>query len=99
MPGNLACSWRPCATNFGAVKTATIRQLRNSYAQVLRWVAAGEEVEVTKRGKVVAKVVPSERTVAHKMDWTQSAAFGHATWSRRLSATQSAALLADSQDA
>ena len=39
------------------MKTASVRELRNNYAQVLRWVSAGEEVAVTCRGKVVAKVV------------------------------------------
>ena len=40
------------------MRTTTVRELRNNYAQVLKWVAKGEEVEVTRRGKVVAKVVP-----------------------------------------
>ena len=31
------------------VKTATIRDLRNQYTRILRWISAGEEVLITQR--------------------------------------------------
>ena len=40
------------------MKSTTVRELRNNYSRVLKWVSKGEEVEVTRRGKVVAKVIP-----------------------------------------
>jgi prevent-host-death family protein len=79
------------------MKTTTIRELRNHYSQVLRWVSAGEEVQITKRGKIVAKVVPPQPVSPQKLDWTESAAFKRADWSHKLSAAESAAVLADSQ--
>jgi prevent-host-death family protein len=55
------------------MKTATVRELRNHYNTLLEWVAEGEEVVITKRGKSVARLVPelgeNERTV----DWSESA--------------------------
>jgi prevent-host-death family protein len=81
------------------MKTTTVRELRNNYSKVLLWVSSGEEVEVTRRGKVVAKVIPAERKATRKMDWTKSAAFSRPAWSHTLSAAQSAAILADSQGA
>jgi antitoxin (DNA-binding transcriptional repressor) of toxin-antitoxin stability system len=38
------------------MKTATVRELRNNFAQVSRWLEAGEQVEITKRGIPYAKV-------------------------------------------
>jgi prevent-host-death family protein len=38
---------------------ATVRELRNNFAHVSAWIEAGQEVEITKRGRVVARLVPS----------------------------------------
>ena len=56
------------------MKTATMRQLRNESRAVLDWVKAGEEVQITKRGEVIARLVP-EKPKPKKVDWTKSAAF------------------------
>ncbi|HKB90233.1 MAG TPA: type II toxin-antitoxin system prevent-host-death family antitoxin [Opitutaceae bacterium] len=79
------------------MKTTTVRELRNNYSKVLHWVSKGEEVMVTRRGKVVAKVVPPTVATATKVDWSQSAAFMRQAWSKALTAKKSAAILADSQ--
>ena len=44
------------------MKTASVQQLPEQWPQILRWVAAGEEVQVTQQDKVVAKVVPPTET-------------------------------------
>jgi antitoxin (DNA-binding transcriptional repressor) of toxin-antitoxin stability system len=41
------------------MKTATVRDLRNSFARISRWLEAGELVEVTKRGRVFARILPA----------------------------------------
>jgi prevent-host-death family protein len=79
------------------MKTTTVRELRNNYAQVMRWVGKGEEVEVTRRGKVVAKVVPVGAAKVTAVDWAQSAAHNRPVWGKALTAKESAAVLADSQ--
>jgi antitoxin (DNA-binding transcriptional repressor) of toxin-antitoxin stability system len=38
------------------MKTATVRDLRNNFAKVSRWLEAGEKVEITKRGVPYAKM-------------------------------------------
>jgi prevent-host-death family protein len=81
------------------MKTTTVRELRNNYSKVLQWVSKGEEVEVTRRGKIVAKVVPPTSAKATRIDWAQSAAFNRPAWSKTLTAKKSAAILADSQGA
>ncbi len=40
------------------MKTATIRQIRHDFSTVLHWVEGGEQVEVSKRGKIVALITP-----------------------------------------
>jgi prevent-host-death family protein len=55
------------------MKTATVRELRNQYRSVLSWVEAGEEVTISRRGKIIARLVP-EKPKPTKVDWSQSPA-------------------------
>ena len=41
------------------MKTATVADLRNRFPRVFKWIEEGEQVELTKRGKVVARIVPA----------------------------------------
>jgi antitoxin (DNA-binding transcriptional repressor) of toxin-antitoxin stability system len=55
------------------MKTASVRDLRNSFARISRWLEAGETVEVTKRGRAFARIVPameSKKKRAPKPDIT-----------------------------
>jgi len=79
------------------MKSTTVRELRNNYSKVLKWVAKGEEVEVTRRGKAVAKVVPVASASPAEVDWSKSAALNRKAWSTVLTAEQSAAVLTESQ--
>ena len=40
------------------MKTATVRDLRNAFPRVAAWIEQGEPVEITKAGKVFARLVP-----------------------------------------
>jgi prevent-host-death family protein len=79
------------------MKTTTVRDLRNNYARVLNWVSKGEEVEVTRRGRAVARVVPVAAALPTKVDWANSAALKGMPWARALTQGESKAILADSQ--
>jgi prevent-host-death family protein len=79
------------------MKSTTVRELRNNYSKVLKWVSKGEEVEVTRRGKVVAKVIPPIPPSRAEVDWSKSAALNRKPWSTTLTSEQSAAILAESQ--
>ena len=49
-----------CITrHLACMKTASVQQLPQQWPEILRWVAAGEEVQVTQQDKVIAKVVPA----------------------------------------
>jgi len=41
------------------MKTTSIQQAPQQWLQILEWVAAGEEVELTQSEKVVARVIPA----------------------------------------
>jgi antitoxin (DNA-binding transcriptional repressor) of toxin-antitoxin stability system len=40
------------------MKTATVRDLRYNFPQVEAWLSGGEEIELTKRGRVVGRILP-----------------------------------------
>jgi prevent-host-death family protein len=56
------------------MKTATVRDLRNHYTGILKWIRSGEVVQITQRGKAVARIVPELPEVSSKMDWSLSPA-------------------------
>jgi prevent-host-death family protein len=55
------------------MKTATVRDLRNHYTGLLRWIAAGEEIVITRRGKPLARLVPEKPAPKH-VNWAESEA-------------------------
>jgi len=56
------------------MKTATVRDLRNRYTSLLSWIGAGEEIVITQRGKVIARLVPEQEQPTRRVDWSQSPA-------------------------
>ncbi len=81
-----------CAT----MRTATVRDLRNHYTSVLRWVSAGEDVLITQRGVVIAKLSPATPQTAHDVDWASSPeVLRDRSRDHVLSAGQSAEILAE----
>lgn len=41
------------------MKTATVRELRNEFPQIEAWVHEGESIQITKRGRIIATLVPA----------------------------------------
>ena len=41
------------------MKTATVRELRNEFPRIEAWVHEGESVNISKRGKIIARLVPA----------------------------------------
>jgi prevent-host-death family protein len=78
------------------MKTATVRQLRNDYAKLLRRVETGEEISISRRGRVVAKLVPAHPH-SGKIDWSQSETFKALAANKPLSAEESRELIHDAQ--
>ena len=49
------------------MKTASVRELRNDFARLSAWIENGEPVEITKRGKVFAHLIPATGTRPRKL--------------------------------
>ena len=67
-----------CVIMFN-MKTASIRDVQHHFNKVLAWVEKGEEVQITRRNKTVAKIIPSTiRPQSAK--WPDFAARARAIW-------------------
>ncbi|MCE0482731.1 MAG: hypothetical protein LV479_00670 [Methylacidiphilales bacterium] len=51
------------------MKVATVADLRNRFATVSRWIEDGEKIEIRKRGKAFATLVPLGGKNAKKAVW------------------------------
>ena len=40
------------------MKTATVRDLRNHFSRIAKWLKNGDEVVITMRGKTIGRIVP-----------------------------------------
>ena len=54
------------------MKTATVRDLRNRYTRVLSWVNAGEDVLISRKGKIIARLSPETEKGAATVNWADS---------------------------
>ena len=66
-----------------AMRTATVRELRNAYSTLLKWIGAGEEIVLTRRGKPIARLVPEQGRRGDRVDWSESPAVKRDRSSRR----------------
>ncbi len=41
------------------MKTATVRELRNDFPRIEAWVHEGESINISKRGKIIATLIPA----------------------------------------
>lgn len=48
--------------------TLTVRDLRYDFNKVESWLAEGQEIEITKHGKTVARLCPPQRTASPRFD-------------------------------
>ena len=49
-------------------------RLENRYTRLLSWNGAGEEIVITQRGKVIARLIPEQDQHTQTVDWSQSPA-------------------------
>lgn len=51
------------------MKTATVRDLRNHFADVAKWIEHGEAVTITRNGAAFATLAPAKAPKPAKVDW------------------------------
>ena len=78
------------------MKTATIRDLRYDFPRVEAWIRNGNEIEVTKHGRPIARITPVPKPAAKKLVKPDIMARLKKTWGDRIfSAAKVAAMRAD----
>jgi prevent-host-death family protein len=55
------------------MRTVSVREVQHNFAAMLEMVSRGQEIAVTKRGRVVARIVPARRG-PERVEWPDSAA-------------------------
>lgn len=71
------------------MKTATVRDLRNHFADVAKVIDDGESIAITRRGAAFAVLTPAKPIAPRKVDWRRSAALrGRIKRVRKLTARQ-----------
>ena len=78
------------------MKTETVRTLRNDYAKLLCRVETGEEIAISRHGRIVARLVPANAD-AGKVDWAASAASRLPRTGKPMSTAAAAKVLSESQ--
>ena len=66
------------------MKTATVADLRNHFRRVSAWIEDGEAVQIVKRGKAFAQLVPMEKQAAPRFDPVAHARRRKETWGSRV---------------
>jgi antitoxin (DNA-binding transcriptional repressor) of toxin-antitoxin stability system len=51
------------------MKVASVRDLRNDFAKISRWLEDGQAVEIRKRGKVIGRIAPARASRTPARTW------------------------------
>jgi antitoxin (DNA-binding transcriptional repressor) of toxin-antitoxin stability system len=73
------------------MKTATVRDLRNNFASLAKWIELGEPITITRSGKTFATLSPATPKKPVKVDWAKRFA-DRPPLGRKLSAKETDAL-------
>ncbi|HEX8310355.1 MAG TPA: type II toxin-antitoxin system prevent-host-death family antitoxin [Chthoniobacteraceae bacterium] len=66
------------------MQTLTVRDLRYDFAKVEAWLADGEEIEITKHGKPVARLSPPKPKTQRIFDPEEHRRWLNETWGDRV---------------
>jgi antitoxin (DNA-binding transcriptional repressor) of toxin-antitoxin stability system len=66
------------------MKTATVADLRNHFRRVSAWIENGEAVQIFKRGRAFARLVPVEKQTPARFDAAKHLRRLNETWGDRV---------------
>jgi prevent-host-death family protein len=64
------------------MKTASVRKVQHHLSEVLRWVERGQEVGITRRNRIVARMVPAGG-ISSPIEWPNFLERARKTWGNR----------------
>lgn len=73
------------------MKTATIRDLRYDFSRVEAWLRNGDEIEITRHGKPIARIMPPTPPARRKLVKPDIMARLKETWGDRIFSTKQVA--------
>ena len=79
------------------MKTATVRDLRNRFPRVAAWIAEGEPVEITRSGKLFARLVPPAPAARAKLVKPDIMAQLKAVWGDKIFSTKEIEAMRDAE--
>lgn len=71
--------------------TATVADLRNNFRRVSAWIDDGQPVEITRHGRLFARLVPAVEPVKKKVVWPDFEARRKEIWGDRVFSTKEVA--------
>ncbi len=86
-------TFRPVIHRCLTMKTATVRDLRNRFARLSAWIENGEPVEITKGGKVFARLLPAVESKSKQLVKVDFAKQLRKTWGDRVFSAQEVAAM------
>lgn len=63
------------------MKTASVRKVQHHLSEVLRWVEHGQEVSITRRNRIIARMVPAG--INKPIEWPDFLGRAKAIWGDR----------------
>jgi prevent-host-death family protein len=76
------------------MRKVTVREVQHNLADVLKWVEDGEEVEITRRDQVVARIVPATAS-SNRQNWPDFATRAASVWGKRPKGKPASAIIID----
>ena len=74
----------PPVIALAIMQTATVADLRNHFARISAWIENGEAVQIVKRGRAFARLVPMEKPAAPRFDLVKHRQRLKETWGDRV---------------
>ena len=79
------------------MKQANVRQVQRNFSQLLGWIEQGQEVLITRRNRVIAKLVPS-RDPDSKVEWPDFEQRLHKLWGNRTKGKPASTIIVESRE-
>ena len=80
------------------MKTATVADLRNHFARVSAWIESGESVQIVKRGKPFAQLLPVEKKEQGRFDPIEHMRWLKKTWGDRMFSAEEVQAMQNAED-
>lgn len=79
------------------MKQANVRQVQRNFSELLGWIEQGQEVLITRRNRIIAKLVPSGDPDS-KVEWPDFEKRLHKLWGNRTKGKPASTIIVESRE-